>query len=442
MTPEQRTCPIRGLLLPLNNLTERFSAWSIRWAAATQLLVVEPQHHIGPQLTTSINREIKYIPKGLPHGDRRTLLARQMKDRIGFVPQNDYLLPNLTGDSHNIYAYQDLILNTHSPVRETLTYAAALRLPSTISKETRGHIVDLTIEELGLSDAADTVIGGFSGLRKGISGGERRRVTIACILVSLPSVIILDEPTSGLDAFSAYQLLLTVSQLAKRNRTIVLSLHQPRSDAFGLFTRILLLSKGDVVYSGLTSKCLPWFKELGEEPEEGTNPLDFLIDISNIEIGDEKRDASRARVQRLVQAWKDRGTAYAAEPLKAQTVQVNAKQAENVGEEQAETIELKRIYSGHSTDHGLRRAGLIAQTRALTSRCVCHDCMILCARPHVHYSIEHSRIPSGTMDRHLASPSSLLSSDYFSAFLFSGSARSTRILVHHPDCLQYISDAY
>jgi ABC-type multidrug transport system ATPase subunit len=170
-----------------------------------------------------------------------------------------------------------------------------------------------------LKDAADTVIGGFSGLRKGISGGERRRVTIACILVTLPSVIILDEPTSGLDAFSAYQLLLTLSQLAKRNRTIVLSLHQPRSDAFALFTRILLLSKGDVVYSGLTSKCLPWFKELGEEPERGTNPLDFLIDISSVEIGeDEKRDASRARVRRLVQAWKERGAAYVAEPPKEQ----------------------------------------------------------------------------------------------------------------------------
>ena len=60
-----------------------------------------------------------------------------------------------------------------------------------------------TLEELGLTDAADTVIGGFGNIRKGISGGERRRVTIACILVALPSVIVLDEPTSGLDAFTA-----------------------------------------------------------------------------------------------------------------------------------------------------------------------------------------------------------------------------------------------
>lgn len=282
-------------------------------------------------------------------------------------------------------------------------------------------------------------------MRKGISGGERRRVTIACILVSLPSIIILDEPTSGLDAFSAYQLLLTLSQLAKRNRTIVLSLHQPRSDAFSLFTRILLLSKGNVVYSGLTSKCLPWFKELGEEPERGTNPLDFLIDISSVEIGeDEKRDASRARVQRLVQAWKDRGAAYVAEPLKEQTEQINGQQSEEAGEEQEQPkkIEINRIYSGHSTDPALRRPGLITQTGALTGRCVCQGCRIIRARPHVHYSIEHSRIPSGTMDKHLASPSNLLSSDCFSAFHFLGSARSAHVLMYQPNCLQSISDAF
>jgi ABC-type multidrug transport system ATPase subunit len=62
--------------------------------------------------------------------------------------------------------------------------------------------VKQTLDELGLTDVADTVIGGFGGLRKGISGGERRRVSIACILVALPSVIVLDEPTSGLDAFT------------------------------------------------------------------------------------------------------------------------------------------------------------------------------------------------------------------------------------------------
>ena len=89
-----------------------------------------------------------------------------------------------------------------TPVRETLHYAAALRLPASIDRATRTTVVNQSLDELGLTDVADTVIGGFGGLRKGISGGERRRVSIACILVALPSVIVLDEPTSGLDAFT------------------------------------------------------------------------------------------------------------------------------------------------------------------------------------------------------------------------------------------------
>ena len=170
-------------------------------------------------------------------------------------------------------------------------------------------------------------------------------------------------------------------------------------------------------------------QELGGELELGTNPLDFLIDISSVEVGeDEKRDASRARVQRLIQAWKERGAIYAAEPPTQQDSQVNGQQSETTGEqEQPGTIELKRIHSGHSTDPALRRPGTIAQTRALTGRCVRHGRTIIRIQPYIHYSIEHSRMPSGTMDRHLASLSSLLSLDRFSGFHFSGSARSVNV---------------
>lgn len=176
-------------------------------------------------------------------------------------------------------------------VRETLNFAAALRLPRSVSENERRAIVDQTIEELGLRDAADTIVGG--ALRKGISGGERRRLSIGCVLVTLPSVLLLDEPTSGenpspqdlssprvlltlvsgLDAFTAHLLLETLSRLAKRNRTIIISLHAPRSDAFSLLDRLILLSKGDVVYSGKTADSLEWFHERGWDVEKGTNPL-------------------------------------------------------------------------------------------------------------------------------------------------------------------------
>lgn len=79
---------------------------------------------------------------------------------------------------------------------ETLSYAATFRLGSSVNAETRQQIVQSTISELGLADSANTLVGG-NGL-KGISGGEKRRVSIGCVLVSNPSVLVLDEVTTGL----------------------------------------------------------------------------------------------------------------------------------------------------------------------------------------------------------------------------------------------------
>lgn len=102
----------------------------------------------------------------------------------GFVIQQDILLPTLT-------------------VRETLTYAAQLRLPGSISQEERKKLVEEVIMELSLKEAADTRIGNHE--HRGCSGGEKRRVSIGVQLLSNPSLLWLDEPTTGLDSTSAYQ---------------------------------------------------------------------------------------------------------------------------------------------------------------------------------------------------------------------------------------------
>ncbi|CEQ39426.1 SPOSA6832_00937 [Sporobolomyces salmonicolor] len=207
------------------------------------------------------------------------------KNIIGYVQQHDYLLPYLT-------------------VRETLTFAAALRLPRSVSAEQRSAIVEQVIVELGLADAADVIVGGL--FRKGISGGERRRLSIGCVLVTLPSVLVLDEPTSGLDSFTAFHLLGTLSRLAKRGRVVVLSIHQPRSDAYALFDKVTLLSQGSVIYSGCRTDMLPHFASLGYTPRERTNPLDFVIDVSSVDNRKDEAEAiSRERVGALVVAWRE-----------------------------------------------------------------------------------------------------------------------------------------
>lgn len=141
--------------------------------------------------------------------------AKSARQVIGYVRQDDSgLLPYLT-------------------VRETLDFAAALRLPRSVDNARRRTIIDQTLLELGLRDVADVTVGGGFG-KKGVSGGERRRLTIGCILVAVPSILVLDEPTTGLDSFTAHALLETLSALAKRGRVVVMSIHQPRSDVFPL----------------------------------------------------------------------------------------------------------------------------------------------------------------------------------------------------------------
>ncbi|TXT10968.1 hypothetical protein VHUM_01719 [Vanrija humicola] len=273
-----------------------------------------------------------------PHSGS-VLSKNEARRRIGFVRQQDYLVECLT-------------------VRETLTYAARLRLPTSLSKEALSLIVEQTLDELGLRDAADTVVGG--PLRKGISGGEKRRLSIGCVLVTLPSVLILDEPTSGLDAYTSYLLLRTLSALARRGRTVILSIHAPRSDAFPLFDRLCLLSKGKVVYSGPRSECLPWFHNLGHDVEVGVNPLDFLIDVSSVDNRTpENEEASRARVLSLTNAWE---------------AHINLGKEDHSAEKEKErtpgsrhsTRGSDKRWSSESADQ--KRPGFWKQTRVLTSR--------------------------------------------------------------------------
>src|SRR6195952_5038537 len=179
------------------------------------------------------------------------------------------------------YVMQQDILQSTLTVRETLRYSADLRLPPPTTEEERRKVVEEVILELGLKECADTRIGNHQ--HKGCSGGEKRRTSIGVQLLSNPSVLFLDEPTTGLDATSAFQLIRTLKGLAKRGRTIVTTIHQPRSEIWGMFDGLVILTRGSPVYSGTAADCLPWFRGLGMELPAFVNPAEFLIDIAAID---------------------------------------------------------------------------------------------------------------------------------------------------------------
>ena len=188
---------------------------------------------------------------------------------IGFVDQDDILLPTLT-------------------VHETILDSAMLRLPKDMPTATKEHRVEDVERQLGIYHIRDSVIG--SEETRGISGGEKRRVGIACELITSPSILFLDEPTSGLDAYNAYNVIECLVNLVKTyNRTVVFTIHQPRSNIVALFDQLVLLASGCTVYSGPFASCQSYFDNIGYSCPPGFNIADYLVDLTMHVGADDER---------------------------------------------------------------------------------------------------------------------------------------------------------
>ncbi|KAK6123663.1 hypothetical protein DH2020_042594 [Rehmannia glutinosa] len=151
------------------------------------------------------------------------------------------------------YVTQDDNLIGTLTVRETISYSARLRLPDRMAWSDKRALVESTIIEMGLQDCADTVIGNWH--LRGISGGERRRVSIAVEILMRPRLLFLDEPTSGLDSASAFFVTQTLRGLSRDGRTVIASIHQPSSEVFELFDRLYLLSGGKTFFAQAGFPC-------------------------------------------------------------------------------------------------------------------------------------------------------------------------------------------
>lgn len=197
-------------------------------------------------------------------------------------------------------------------VRETLHFAACLRLPTWMAEEDKIQRAENVLQQLGLKNCADTLVG--NDLIKGISGGEKRRVSIATQILTNPRVLLLDEPTSGLDSFTAASIMEVLSGLAKEGRTIILTVHQPGSNLFHRFDNILLLARGGFpVFFGMGVEMLPYFSSVGYQCSENTNPTDFALDIISINVqASDKEATSREKVESLIAEWQRRGVANTA----------------------------------------------------------------------------------------------------------------------------------
>ena len=137
-------------------------------------------------------------------------------------------------------------------------------MSSSISKAARKERIASLLSSFGLQNQADTLIG--TPIRKGVSGGQKRRVSVASQLITSPKILFLDEPTSGLDSAASYEVMNFVRNIAKKHKVLVIaSIHQPSTTTFELFDKLMLLSRGKVVYNGAVNKLKDYFARLGYE---------------------------------------------------------------------------------------------------------------------------------------------------------------------------------
>ncbi|KAL4402671.1 ABC-type transporter [Malassezia pachydermatis] len=222
-----------------------------------------------------------------------------VKSISNYVEQHDALLGVLT-------------------VRETLWYSAKLSMDKSSTAAEINERVDAVLDGLGLRGVAHNKIG--TPIQRGISGGQKRRVTIGCSLVTMPSLLFLDEPTSGLDIHTAYAVMHSIQTFAKSyNIAIVATIHSPNWDIFRLFSEVMLLAHGKTVYYGPIELVAPYFELNGQPCATFTNPADHMMRLVSDDFklvhktGDMEADAGTdgdMSVLQWAERWKATGIQF------------------------------------------------------------------------------------------------------------------------------------
>ncbi|XP_057783828.1 ABC transporter G family member 1-like isoform X1 [Salvia miltiorrhiza] len=244
------------------------------------------------------------------------------------------------------YLPQDDALVTTLTVREAVYYSALLQLPDSMSESEKKARAEGTIREMGLNDAMDTRIGGWNV--KGLSGGQKRRVSICIELLRRPKLLFLDEPTSGLDSAASYHVMKHIVQLAQHQRiTVVASIHQPSTEVFELFHNLCLLSCGQTVYFGSTIAANQFFETNGFVCPPKRNPSDHYLRTINQDFDSDIEQG------------------FAKEAI---TVLVKAYERSDIFRQVKQCVDEIRLQKNGLTEKKGKQAGFITQCAVLTRR--------------------------------------------------------------------------
>lgn len=190
------------------------------------------------------------------------------------MPPSSSLLRRVTG-----YVEQFDTLVDSLTCREMLLYTAQLKRPIGEPLADKQAAVEHLLDKLGLSGCSTTQIG--HQLKRGISGGQAKRLNIGVALITDPRVLYLDEPTSGLDSFTAFEVMQVVAGLTREGTTVATTIHSPSAACFNLFDRLLVLLNGHVVYhGGAGESAIKYFTTCcgARQPQVGDNLAEWMLE--------------------------------------------------------------------------------------------------------------------------------------------------------------------
>jgi ABC-type multidrug transport system ATPase subunit/pSer/pThr/pTyr-binding forkhead associated (FHA) protein len=198
-----------------------------------------------------------------------------LKQSIGYVPQDDVIHRELT-------------------VYRTLYYTARLRLSGDVSRTEINQTINEILDVTGLAERRNVPV-------NQLSGGQRKRVSIAVELITKPSVIFLDEPTSGLDPATEEKIMKLFRQIAESGRTVIMTTHAMEN--VRLFDKVVLLMRGKLAFYGTPSDALKYFEV--KTFKELYDKLDEPVEKQIAEHGEQNR---RDITEHVANEWKQRFT--------------------------------------------------------------------------------------------------------------------------------------
>jgi ABC-type multidrug transport system ATPase subunit len=215
------------------------------------------------------------------------------KDTSGSVRVNGIELEGWQFRAIAKYVQQEDVLTPSLTARETLVYAALFFTTNYAEAEGRA---DRALDQLGLQKQRDTRVG--NAIIKGLSGGQKRRLSVGVELVAKPKILFLDEPTSGLDSTSAAHVVKALRRIShEEGTTMALTIHQPAQMLMQMSDGLVLLSAGKAAYAGPTSQAITHMTSIGYPLPPTTSTSEYLLDLVNADFSDPET------VDKILTAW-------------------------------------------------------------------------------------------------------------------------------------------